>query len=162
MKILGASITDWISATSALVASVTALFTAYFAYKQYLQPPFEEKEPEAANIDPSDESEHSIVVFETSRQRTYLKIVANGIECWLLDKRTNNNDLKWTIERSELANILQNDQSLKVTSGYKVRTGTFQIGQRKNWLYSKDLYPDAELFEMRLEEFLKRASTQTE
>ncbi len=67
------SITDWISALSAVGGTLIAVVAAYLVYKQYLQPLAQEAEPDVA-IDGTAASMNSkLVVFDTSKQRTLLK-----------------------------------------------------------------------------------------
>ena len=76
-------ITDWISALSAVGGTLIAVVAAYLVYKQYLQPLAQEAEPDVA-IDGTAASMNSkLVVFDTSKQRTLLKIGSQGLECWL-------------------------------------------------------------------------------
>ncbi len=43
--------------------------------------------------------------------------------------------------------------------GYKVRTGTFTLGPRRNWLYSKVLFPEPAYMSGVLKHLLVNASS---
>lgn len=150
------TVTDWISAISALVATLITGFTAWFAYKQYLEPPKQEQDPDSAKDVAADLEKRDLTVFDTSKQRTLLKVAEHGLECWLPDKRTKSNKLQWTISKEELSSIITENDYI-VTSGHKARTGLFKIGKRRNWLYSKNLFPEPEYLHGALSEIMKRA-----
>ena len=150
------SITDWISALSALLGTLIAGVAAYLAYKQYLLPPAQESEPESADDQIASPVIDELTVFDTSKQRTLLKIRSKGLECWLMDKRTNTDKHQWTLGKSEIQSILD-DRDFAVTPGYKAQTGLFKLGKRRNWLYSKKLFPEPDYLHGALHEILKGA-----
>lgn len=150
------SITDWISALSTLGATVIAGFMAFFAYKQYLQPPTQEVEPDLAKDDAAEAVKSQLVVFETSKQRTRLNVSPGGLECWLLNKRTDEDKHQWTIGKTEIQRII-NDRDFEVTPGYKAQTGLFKLGKRRNWLYSKKLFPEPDYLHGELLDILRAA-----
>ncbi|KAF7766379.1 hypothetical protein PUND_a2196 [Pseudoalteromonas undina] len=43
--------------------------------------------------------------------------------------------------------------------GYKARTGTFTIGPRRNWLYTKSLFPEPDYLETVVKKLLENASS---
>lgn len=150
------SITDWISALSAVGATIIAGVTAYLAYKQYLQPPSQEAEPDVASDEDAAIVKSSLVVFDTSKQRTLLKIEAQNLECWLRDKRAETDKHQWTLGKAEIQRII-NESDLAVSPGYKAQTGLFKLGKRRNWLYSKKLFPEPDYLHGELSDLLKAA-----
>ena len=85
--------------------------------------------------------------------------VGNGLECDMEYKdgrRTKRQNPQWRLSAADCANILtKGDYS--VHSGYKVGTGRFSIGQRKNWLYSKRLFGGEEQLRQTIAQLLTRA-----
>jgi hypothetical protein len=152
------SITDWISALSSIIATLIAGVAAYYAYKQYLQPPVQTPDPKAGQ-DKDAETEPTIVpVFRTAKQLTTLQLTSEGIECHLADKSSDKSELQWFLSKAQIATILTaNDYS--VSPGIKARSGTFSIGPRRNWLYSKSLFPEPDYLDGALGDLLKRAAT---
>jgi hypothetical protein len=151
------SITDWISALSAAVTTLIAAVTAYYAYRQYLQPLAQEAEPDVAIDKSASTLKSNLVVFETSKQRTELKIGPHGLECWLQDKSTKTPKHQWSLEKSKIQQIIA-EKDFAVTPGYKAQTGLFRLGERRNWLYSKKLFPDPEYLRGELSDYLRAAS----
>ena len=151
------SITDWISAISSALATLVAAVAAYFAYKQYLQPPAQEPEPDEALAKAAEAEQAEVVVFRTKKQKTYFKITERGLECHLEDDRPDKGGHQWTLSTSQTREILAtNDYS--VNPGFKARSGTFSLGLRRNWLYSKALYPEPDYLHGTLQDLLTRAS----
>lgn len=151
-----ASIPEWISALSSLAATIIAGFTAYYAYQQYLLPPSQEAEPDRPNDQDAQAEQFELVVFETSKQQTLLKATQRGLECWLLNKRTSEDKHQWSIGRAEIARIVETDDVV-VSSGYKAQTGLFKLGERRNWLYSKKLFPEPDYLHGALFEVLNKS-----
>ncbi|WGI21571.1 hypothetical protein [Amylibacter sp. IMCC11727] len=154
------SITDWMSAIAAVVASITTVVTAYLAYKQYLKPPEEDGEPNEA-VDASatiDASE--MLVFKTSKQETWLYVDGKGLHCKIEDSRPSKGGYQWTLTKNEVSQILKN-KDLSIDPGYKARTGLFTIGRKRNWLYSKHLFPEPHFLRAALISLLERIPAQT-
>lgn len=149
------STTDWISALSGVGGMMIAAIAAYLAYKEYLKPPVQQPEPQTANASSAEIDETELVVFQTSKQRTLLKVGAAGLECWLLDKPTKDDKHQWTISPAEVNRILA-DKDVAVTPGYKANSGLFKIGKRRNWLYSKKLFPEPDYLHGELTDLLKK------
>ena len=154
------SVTEWISALSALGGTIIAAAAAIVAYKTYLAIPTQDEPHDGGNGPEANGTEDLIVtVFDTSRQATILKAVGNGLECDMEYKdgrRTKRQNPQWRLSAADCANILtKGDYS--VHSGYKVRTGRFSIGQRKNWLYSKRLFGGEEQLRQTIAQLLTRA-----
>ena len=153
---MASTITDWISASSALGATIIAGMTAYLAYKQYLRPLSQEAEPDAASDDTAADKKAELVVFETSKQRTKLTVQSRSLECWLLNKETSDDRHQWTLGATEIRRILD-QRDVIVTPGYRSQTGLFKMGTKRNWLYSKKLFPDPDYLRGELHEILETA-----
>lgn len=151
------SITDWIGAASSVVATVIAAVTAYLAYKQYLQPPKQEADPDTPQDVTATAPSPDTLVFRTSKQETRLTVSGAGLECHLLDKNSGQEKHQWTLAQSMCKQILDSG-NYSVNAGYKARSGTFSIGPRRNWLYSKALFPEPDYLQGALSDLLKRAS----
>jgi len=156
--------TDWTQVTTAIVTTIAAVVVAItsvvmaaLAYKTYLKGPEQEPEPEkeiAAADQPEELTE--ALVFKTSKQETKLLVTPKGLECHLDDKREGKGGHQWTISKVEAQQILDLNV-FYVNPGYKANTGTFSIGKRKNWLYSKNLYPEPEYLHGVLGQLLKKS-----
>jgi hypothetical protein len=150
------SITDWISAVSSIFATLIAGAAAYFAYKQYLQPPVQEPDPTEAQVNDTETAPTSTPVFKTSSQLTTLQITSRGLECHLDDDRPGKGGLQWVLSKDQVSKILAT-HDYSVTPGAKARSGTFSVGPRRNWLYSKSLFPEPDYLHGTLADLLKRA-----
>jgi hypothetical protein len=99
-----------------------------------------------------------LVVFRTKQQRTYLRVSKAGIECHLDDDRPEKRGHQWTISRDEASRILQGNRIL-VNPDHTDNSGLFTIGDRRNWMYSKKLFPEPSLLEQALRELLEAAAS---
>lgn len=145
-----------INTIAQVVMAVTAVIMAYLAYKTYLKSPEQEDEPDDASLKIELEYDSKLLsqmVFATSKQKTTLKVTEQGLECHLKDTRPNRGGLQWTIGPNEASIILQNS-NFYVNPGYKSRTGRFNIGIRRNWLYSKKLFPEPDYLKSVIKELL--------
>ena len=135
-------------------------FGAWVAYQTLLRTPEQEPEPEKAEVTEAETRVPTQVnVFETSDQITYLKVTNDGLECYLDDSRPGKQSgHQWTLTKIQAEAILSK-RDYRVYSGYKLRSGLFSIGPRRNWLYSKKLYPEPTLLELEIERLLEKAST---
>ncbi|MCF2827592.1 MULTISPECIES: hypothetical protein [Pseudoalteromonas] len=147
---------QFISATTQIVTAATAVITAYLAYQTYLKPPEQEDEPEpSSEVDESaDEKLTETLVFKTSRQKTTLKVTPQGLECYLEDTREGKGGHQWTLSISDVRAILD-AKAYHVNPGYKVKTGTFTLGPKRNWLYTKSLFPEPDYLESVLKSLLQ-------
>lgn len=157
-------LTEWISAGSSVAATLITGATAWFGYRTYLAGPVEELVPEETepNIDEGVPSAHNsrVDVFDTGKQTTTLYVTENGLACDLIYKdgrEKGNRNPKWRFDPKECQNFLSGEDFL-VDSGYKVKTGRFSIGPRRNWLYSKELFGDERLFSMAIKNLLTEAA----
>lgn len=140
-----------------MIATIIAAVVARQGYKEYLQSPEQEAEPDdaVAEVAAADDA-GDLLVFKTSKQKTNLAVVGNRIECHLEDVRPNRGGHQWTLGSEELSRILKTGD-VAVNPGYRARTGLFSIGPRRNWLYSKQLFPEPEYLHGALTDLIKRA-----
>lgn len=138
---------EWVQMLTQIFTTATAIIVAYFAYMQYLKIPKQKPEQKPEAEPDSTDSKRTIkaivsakmVVFQTSKQKTTLIANESGLTCLLEDPNLKNSGIQWTINPDEANEILKSNQ-IDVTTGYKANTGTFSIGKRKNWLYTKKLF----------------------
>ena len=151
---------DIVNVASQIAITIIAVFGAWVAYQTLLRTPIQKPEPEEAEIPEKETTVPSeVVVFRTSKQITRLKVTSNGLECHLEDKRPEKRSgNQWTLTKQQAREILSS-HDFRVYPGYKPYSGVFSIGPRRNWLYSKKLYPEPNLLELELERLLEKAST---
>jgi len=131
---------------------------AILAYRTYLKTPKQETEAEKPSIEKTvDGKLTELLVFKTSKQKTRLKATSQGVECYLEDVRRRKEDRQWTLSREEAAKILSTG-SFSVNPGYKATVGVFSIGPRRNWLYSKNLFPEPDYLHGAIKQLLKNVS----
>jgi hypothetical protein len=149
-----------VQVSTQILTTAIAAVGAWIAYRTLLRTPVQEPEPEKAAVSEAEATTPSEVkVFETSEQTTLLKITEKGLECYLDDRRPGKRGgLQWTLTRSQAKEILSKCD-YRVYPGYSLRSGLFSIGARRNWLYSKKLYPEPSLLELELQRLLEKAST---
>jgi hypothetical protein len=149
---------DTVQVITQIVTAVTAVVMAFFAYRTYLSAPDQESEtdPESATDVEAAEELTEILVFKTANQKTFLALTNQGIECRIEDVRAGKGGPQWIISRANAAAILES-RAYQVNPGYKVKTGMFSIGSRKNWLYTKSLFPDPDYLQSVLKKLLENA-----
>jgi len=145
---------------SKIVTTAAAVFGAWVAYQTLLRTPAQEPESGEAEVSEKEITVSSeATVFETSHQTTRLKVTDKGLECYLEDSRTGKGDRhQWTLTKQQAKEILPS-RNYTIYPGYKSYYGVFSIGPRKNWLYSKRLFPEPGLLKLELDRLLKNAST---
>lgn len=145
---------------SQIATTAIAGFGAWIAYQTLLRTPVQEPEPEEPELPATAALEpKSVKVFHTSTQETWLKVTNMGLECHLEDTRPGKRSgLQWRFTKEQAKAILS-AYDFRVYPGYKLYSGVFSIGPRRNWLYSKRLYPEPTLLESEIERLLKDAST---
>lgn len=155
---------DWIGAGSDLVVAITAVVTAVLAYREYLRPPQQESSDVEAPHDEFDVEAPleaarltEAVVFDTSKQTTTLRVTQRGLECHLANKASGNARHQWTIGATEAATTLRQGE-IRVDPGARANSGRFSIGRRRNWLYSKKLFPDPDYLRGTLNELLRQTT----
>lgn len=152
--------TEWVQVVTQIITASTAVILAVLGYKTYLKPPEQasQKEPDDAFVDEAEDRLTSILVFKTSKQETWLTITDKGLNCRIDDTRVGRGGSQWTLEKSQATQIL-NSNLFHVNSGYKVKTGTFTLGPKRNWLYSKVLFPEADYLHSVLKQLLANVSS---
>lgn len=143
MNLHWGSVAEWVSALSTVAATIIAAIVARRGYKEYLEPLEQENDPDTATVVAPPPSPEELLVFKTSKQKTSLITKGKRIECHLDDIRPNRRGHQWTLSGDEIARILK-ARDYAVNPGYRARTGMFSIGSHKNWLYSKQLFPEPE------------------
>jgi len=141
--------TTYIEAFSQLLTAFTAVIMAILAYKTYLKTP--EQKPELNTHSDT----NTITVFQTSRQKTQLKITPSGLECHLIDNKTGQDNHEWTINYKEAQQILE-ENDIYIDYRYKLNSGAFNIGDHRRWLYSKNIYMTPEELNRELIGLLKK------
>lgn len=151
---------DIVSVVSQIAMTAIAGFGAWVAYQTLLRTPVQEPEPEEPEVPATAVLEpKNVKVFDTSNQKTWLKVTVMGLECHLEDARPGKRSgLQWQFTKEQAKEILS-ARDFRAYPGYKLYSGVFTIGPRRNWLYSKRLYPEPTLLESEIERLLKVAST---
>ncbi len=142
-----------------VIAVAVTGFSAWVGYKQLQKRPEQKSTTEHIPLHHNLNSNEtkclsSLIVFESDNQRTTLKANEDSLECHLFDARPNKeSSIQWRISATEVCKIFQT-KDFDVNPGYKIKTGTFRIGKRRNWLYSKLLFPEANLLKRKLSTLL--------
>ena len=127
----------WTQVITQIVTAVTAVVMAVLAYRTYLRAPEqEETEPESASDNQAEDSLTETLLFRTSKQKTWLAVTEQGLSCRIDDTRPGKGGLQWILSKAEAKAILESG-AYYVNPGYKVRTGTFTLGPRRNWFIRK-------------------------
>lgn len=140
---------------SSITNTVVGLVMAWLAYKTYLKAPEQttEPEPDSASDETAQEELHEILVFKTSRQETWLKSSPSGVSCRIVDTRPSKGGPQWNLSPDIVKSIVET-RAYHVNPGYKVRTGTFTLGPKRNWLYTKSLFPEPDYLESVLKKLM--------
>ena len=154
------NVVEIVQITTQIITALTAVIMAYFAFQTYLKAPEQESETESDS--PNDENApdklSEVLVFKTSKQKTWLSVSSQGLECRIDDTRAGKGGHQWTLSKTKAKEILLSN-SYYVNAGYKVNTGTFTLGPRRNWLYTKSLFPEADYLHGVLKQLLENASS---
>lgn len=115
----------------------------------------------SAEFDPSAESlddAEALLIFETSKQHTWLIVSSERLYCVLDDNRKPEPALQWTLDRDEL---MEGDRLVAPirTRDKSARAGLLDIGPRKSWLFSKTLYSSGSLEEALTDAVKKKMAT---
>lgn len=149
---------DLVQVSTQIISAIIACFMGYFAWKTFLKIPAQVSEPEESeDVEADIGSLRSVVVFNTKKQTTTLKVSEDGLECYLKNKEEGEERLQWTISKSDASKYLERKQ-FNVYPGYRANSGTFSIGPKRNWLYSKKLFPEAIYLEDEIKSLLKASS----
>jgi hypothetical protein len=149
-----------VDVVSKIATTIIAGWGACIAYRTLLKIPSQEAEPTSAKT-PKDGAElpNEAVVFATSDQTTTLRATDKGLECHLEDNRSGKESgLQWILSKEQSKKVLSTHDYRGYPS-YKLYTGVFSIGPRRNWLYSKKIYSEPEILELELKRLLEIAST---
>ncbi|MDP6775188.1 MAG: hypothetical protein QGI83_00320 [Candidatus Latescibacteria bacterium] len=149
---------EWVQVVTQTVTTLVAVVMAWLAYQAYLRTPVQEPEaePEEAAAEEVPSAQRRQMVFQTSKQTTWLYVTDHGLECHLGDRARESSTHQWVLLPDECRRILS-ERWYGVNPTYKARTGLFRIGTHRNWLYSKKLFPDPQDLEMTIEELLREA-----
>jgi hypothetical protein len=148
-----------VEVVSNIAMTIIAGVGVWIAYMTLLRMPTQETESEKGGSLKSETTIFSEVkVFETSKQTTWLKVTDQGLECYLYERRSNKGGLQWILTKGEAKEILSKG-NYWVHPGYSLNSGVFSIGPRRNWLYSKKIYPEPNLLDLDLKKLLEKAST---
>lgn len=115
----------------------------FFGDRDFLSPKEIEKIiVKSKNFSGSNELENtdSLLIFETSKQRTWLVASPKRLYCILDDIREVEPNINWSMKKDKLIqnNILAIELKIKDKSN---KTGLIDFGPtHKNWLYSKKLF----------------------
>lgn len=132
---------ELVDVISKIATPIITGFGVWIAYKTLLRTPTQEPEPEEAKVSEKEVKIPSeVVVFNTSNQTTMFKVTEKGLECYLKDNRLGKRSgHQWTLTKEQAKEILSS-RDYRIYPGYKLYSGVFSIGPRKNWLYSKNFF----------------------
>ncbi len=152
---------DWINTMSQAVMALTTVIMGVLAYKTYLESPNQKDVSDEPNTSVKGDDYHLMedVVFNTSKQTTTLKVTNLGLECHLDDWRAKKGGLQWIISKEDCKRVLENNM-YSVNPGSRALSGRFNIGRKRNWLYSKRLFPEPDYLKGVLKELLTNAADQ--
>jgi hypothetical protein len=100
-------------------------------------------------VDTSEAIKKYLIIYKTQTQQTWLVVTNKQIFCLLDDEETRNNKqtIMWHMPIKEAKKKISARE-------YKNNSGLFDIGERKNWLYSRRLFPNPEILEQKIIELL--------
>lgn len=93
-----------------------------------------------SNIEGIDNA-NAILIFDTSKQKTWLVATNERLYCILDDIRESEPHINWSMSKQKL--ISNNSLKISISAKEKSKdTGLVDIGEtHKGWLYSKKLFP---------------------
>jgi len=98
-------------------------------------------EKDLNNIQIDGSSSDRIVVLSRDNQTTELRVTKAGLELYLHDVRPRpDRGLRWRLPAVELEDILKRGR-ITIRDSRMPGLGFFDIGPRKDWYYSKELFP---------------------
>ncbi len=81
-----------------------------------------------------------LLLFETSRQHTWLVATNKRLYCVLDDVRKDHARVQWSLRKAELKDDA-GTLTVEISSADRRKnSGVVRIGPRRNWLYSKKLF----------------------
>jgi hypothetical protein len=97
---------------------------------------------ESPNFDPGKEDTadaEALLIFQTSKQQTWLVATTRRLYCVLDDLRRSFRPVRWSLSAEKLtrSGVLTAEISARPNTE---RTGLLDIGERRSWLYSKKLF----------------------
>ena len=94
---LNMNFVTWVQVITQIVTALTAVVMAYLAYNTYLRAPEQEAEPEpdTASDGSADEELSEVLVFKTSKQKTWLSVTEPGLACRIDDSREGRGGPQW-------------------------------------------------------------------
>ena len=102
---------------------------------------------DSPNFDPAKEdtaTAEALLIFQTSKQQTWLVATRARLYCVLDDLRRSFTRVQWSIGAEKLTqagNVAAQVSTLDRTT----RTGLLEINERRNWLFSKKLFTNRSL-----------------
>jgi len=100
-----------------------------------------------------------VKVLETSEQTAWLKVTEIGLEYHIDDRRPGQpSGHRWTLTKAQAREILS-EHDYRVNPGWKRGLGLFDVGPRRDWVYSERLYPEPSLLESKIQRLLVEVST---
>jgi len=96
-------------------------------------------------------SAEALLIFQTSKQQTWLVATRARLYCVLDDLNKSFTRVQWSIPADSL--VADDKIAVEISARDKSeRTGLLNVGKRRNWLFSKKLFPidgpDARVKEM--------------
>lgn len=102
-------------------------------------------------VENSESVKNPYLIFETSRQRTWLVPTDLRLICVLDDEgtRLNRRLIQWHIPLGAAQPV--------TTDPYKANSGLLHIGKKRNWIYSKSLHPSSMQLEREVRDMIASA-----
>jgi hypothetical protein len=103
----------------------------------------------SGHLDKDEQVGADLLIFSTERQHTWLIATDKKLFCLLDDDntRTSGKIIQWITNKGDATPV--------VARKYKETVGLLDVGQRKNWLYSSDLFPTPKDLEREVTQILK-------
>lgn len=99
----------------------------------------------------------ALLIFQTSKQQTWLVATRARLYCVLDDLNKSFTRVQWSISADRL--VVDDRVAVEISASDKTeRTGRLSIGDHRNWLFSKKLFP-TEGPEARVKELITRQMT---
>lgn len=96
----------------------------------------EEYDPQRENVDNAE----ALLIFQTSRQQTWLVATNRRLYCVLDDLNRSFTRVQWSIRAETLCMNGRVTIDITTDNDYTARSGLLNIGRRRDWLYSKKLF----------------------
>lgn len=102
-------------------------------------------------VAPGEAVSDAIVIFRTPKQRTWLVATDRQLFCVLDDDdtRASGRLIQWRLSHDEARPVR--------AEVLNYRIGGLRVGPRSKWLYSRELFPDAEDLERAVEQLIRSA-----